>query len=264
MRQVLYRSADGTEVPMYLIMAGNSQGPRPAILTAYGGFGASAAPSYSPSLTAWVQAGGIYAIAQVRGGGERGPAWHAAGRAMNKPNAFADFAAAARWLCTEGHTTPRQLAIKGASHSGLMVAAAITRNPYQYAAAVCSDALTDMTRYPHLGLGTWWTDEFGDPDNPAHLPTLLAYSPYHNTHPGTCYPAVLLTSPRHDTRVGAAHTRKLTAALQHATTPHHPVLLRTEHDIGHGPRAVSRLINLQADTLAFCATHTGLTPLQPD
>ncbi|MEU9480448.1 prolyl oligopeptidase family serine peptidase [Streptomyces sp. NPDC048191] len=262
--QVAYTTDQGIEVPMHLILPpGHEHGPRPTMLTAYGGFGGSASPGYSPTITAWVRAGGIYAIAGVRGGGEKGAAWHAAGRGMNKPNTFTDFDAAARWLCTQGLTTPAQLAIRGASHSGLVVATAITRNPHQYAAAVCSDALTDMIRYPHLGIGTWWTDEFGNPDNPRHLPTLLSYSPYHNTNPNTSYPAVLLTSPRHDPRVGAAHTRKLTAALQHATTSH-PVLLRTEHDTGHGPRAATRLIDRQADALAFCATHTHLTPPNTD
>ncbi|MFE2879050.1 prolyl oligopeptidase family serine peptidase [Streptomyces roseus] len=258
-RQLSYPSLDGTDVPMYLVLPpGPVEGPRPTILTAYGGFGATAAATYSPSLMAWVNAGGIYAIAGVRGGGEMGSDWHAAGRGPNKPNAFADFSAAARWLHTQGWTTPSQLAIRGSSHSGLMVAAALTRDPRQYAAAVCSDALTDMVRYPRFGLGAWWLEEFGDPEDPQVLQRLLSYSPYHNVQPGTTYPAVLLTSARHDPRVGAAHIRKFTAALQHATTSRGPVLLRTENDVGHGPRAASRLVDLQADALAFCAAYTGL------
>ncbi|MFF4369433.1 prolyl oligopeptidase family serine peptidase [Streptomyces sp. NPDC001594] len=213
-RQVTYASGDGTEVPMYLILPpGAEQGPRPTILHAYGGFGASAAPGYGTSLMAWVRAGGIYAIAGVRGGGEKGAAWHAAGSGANKPNAFTDFSAAARWLTGQGWTTPSQLAIRGASHSGLTVAAALTRDPSQYAAAVCSDALTDMARYPRFGIGTWWLREFGDPDNPEDIDTLLGYSPYHNVVPGTFYPAVLVTSPRHDARVGDEHTRKKSGSL---------------------------------------------------
>ncbi|GAA3593962.1 prolyl oligopeptidase family protein [Streptomyces osmaniensis] len=258
-RQVTCASDDGTEIPMYLILpTGVREGPRPMILTAYGGFGVSAAPNYSPSLLAWVKAGGIYAITGIRGGGEKGADWHAAGSGRNKPNAFTDFSAAARWLTAKGWTTTQQLAIRGSSHSGLTVATAITTDPAQYAAAVCSDALTDMIRYPRFGLGTWWIKEFGNPDNPEDLDTLLSYSPYHKVVPGTTYPAVLLTSPRHDPRVGEAHIRKFTAALQHATASAAPVLLRTEDGVGHGPRATSLLIELQSDTLAFCAAYTGL------
>lgn len=258
--QMGYTSDDGTEIPLYLIVpAGCTHGPRPTILTAYGGFGATIYPTYSPSLLAWVRAGGIYAIAGVRGGGEYGSAWHAAGRHHNKPTAFADFSAAARWLHAQGWTTPLQLAVRGASHSGLTAAVALTKDPHLYAAVVCSDALTDMIRYPHLGIGSWWINEFGDPDSPADRNTLLSYSPYHNVRAGTAYPAVLVTSARHDDRVGAAHSRKLTAALQHATAATKPILLRTENHVGHDDRATSRLIDLHADILAFCATHTGLT-----
>lgn len=260
--QVTYPSPDGTQVRMYLIVPPSCQaGPRPTILTAYGGFGASSLPAYSPTILAWVRAGGIYAIAGVRGGGEQGTAWHAAGSGPNKPNAFADFIAAARWLIDHGWTTPHQLAIKGASHSGLIVAAAITQRPDLFAAAVCSDAITDMIRYPHFGLGRSWLEEFGDPGDPAQLDVLLGYSPYHNVRPGTAYPAVLLTCPRVDPRVDSMHTRKMTAALQHATTSGKPILLRCEEGVGHGPRAASRWAALQADALAFCAAHTGLGPI---
>ncbi|GAA3386831.1 prolyl oligopeptidase family serine peptidase [Streptomyces roseoviridis] len=260
-RQLTYRSEDGTPVRLYLIEPPEpATGPRPTILTAYGGFGALAAPAYSPTILAWVRAGGVYAVAQVRGGGERGTGWHAAGSGTNKPNCFADFAAAARHLIDQGITTPDRLAIKGASHSGLVVAAAITRDPDLYSAAVCSDALTDMVRYPHLGMGPMWAPEFGTADNPEHLTVLLGYSPYHQLRTGTHYPAVLLTSPRLDPRVGAAHMRKFTAALQHASASDQPILLRTEADVGHGYRTAARWADLAADTLAFCATHTGLTP----
>ncbi|MBV9029294.1 MAG: S9 family peptidase [Pseudonocardiales bacterium] len=146
-----------------------------------------------------------------------------------------------------------------------MAAVAVTRNPELYAAAVCSGALTDMIRYLRFDLGQWWRNEFGDPEDPTQLDTLLSYSPYHRVTPGTAYPAVLLTSARHDPHVGAAHTRKFTAALQHATSSDDPIVLRTEDGVGHGPRAASRTINAEADALAFCATHTGLDhkPLQP-
>jgi prolyl oligopeptidase len=120
-----------------------------------------------------------------------------------------------------------------------------------------------MIRYPHFGLGPWWINEFGDPNNRAQLDTLLSYSPYHRVTPGTAYPAILVASARHDQRVGAAHSRKFTASLQHATTSGKPILLRTEDAVGHGPRALSRWLDLEADTLAFCAHHTGLNPSRP-
>ncbi|MBX9387392.1 prolyl oligopeptidase family serine peptidase [Streptomonospora nanhaiensis] len=261
-RQVDYTAGDGTRVGMHLVFAGDpADGPRPTLLTTYGGFGASSVPGYSPTILAWVRAGGVYAVAGVRGGGEGGTAWHAAGSGANKPTAIADFLAAAEWLVAQGWTAPDRLAVKGASHSGLMAAAAITARPDLFAAAVVSDALTDMVRYPGFGLGRMWCEEFGTADDPDQLDTLLSYSPYHRVRRGAGYPAVLLTCPRTDARVDSMHTRKLTAALQDAaadTPGARPVLLRCESDVGHGMRSASRWIGLQADVLAFCAAHTGL------
>ncbi|MDF5751626.1 prolyl oligopeptidase family serine peptidase [Spongiactinospora sp. TRM90649] len=260
-RQVTYGSKDGTRVRMHLIHPAGVEAPMPVLLTAYGGFGVSTPPAYSPSVTAWVGAGGGYAVACVRGGGERGTAWHAAGSGVNKPNAIDDFVAAAEWLIEGGWTTPRQLAIRGTSHSGLMVAAALTRRPELYAAAVCSDAVTDMVRYHRFGLGPMWAAEFGTADDPAQLDVLLGYSPYHRVRPGADYPAVLLTCPRTDPRVDSLHTRKLAAALQAAAGSRgRPVVLRCEADVGHGPRSRAKWLDLQTDVLAFCAAHTGLTP----
>lgn len=258
-RQLSYTSGDGVRVRMHLIgVPGESNGPRPTILTAYGGFGASSPPGYSPTILSWVRAGGLYAIANVRGGGEEGTDWHAAGRGRNKPNAIADFTAAAQWLVEQGWTSPDQLAIKGASHSGFLVAAAVTQRPALYAAAVCSDSVTDMVRYQHFGLGQLWTEEFGTSDDPAQLDTLLSYSPYHQVRDGVDYPAVLLTCAKTDPRVDALHTRKMTAALQHANGGTSPVLLRCEDGVGHGVRSASRWAGLQTDILAFCAKHTGM------
>ncbi|QFG26372.1 prolyl oligopeptidase family protein [Actinomadura sp. WMMB 499] len=257
-RRLTYASADGTRVRMHLIAPPGGSGPRPLVLSAYGGFGASTPPAYSPAVAAWVEAGGAYAVASVRGGGEEGTGWHAAGRGRNKPNAVDDFTAAARALIDGGHTSPDRLAIRGASHSGLLVAAAVTRRPELYAAAVISDAVTDMVRYHRFGVGRLWTEEFGTADDPEHFAVLLGYSPYHRVRPGTGYPAVLLTCPRHDPRVDSMHTRKMTAALQHATASSRPVLLRCESGVGHGERSLSRWLGLQTDVLAFCAAHTGL------
>lgn len=260
--EVVYASHDDTRVRMRVVVPPTGEGPYPTLLTAYGGFGASTPPAYSPSITAWVRAGGAYAIASVRGGGEQGTAWHEAGRGRNKPNAVADFVSAARWLVDQGWTTPARLAIRGGSHSGLLVAAALTSSPESYAAAVVSDAVTDMLRYHRFGLGHLWTEEFGTAADPEEFATLLGYSPYHRVRTATAYPAVLLTCPRVDPRVDSLHARKLTAALQHASPPdpRRPVLLRCESDVGHGQRSLSRSLDLQADVLAFCAAHTGLRP----
>ncbi|MBE1535706.1 prolyl oligopeptidase family serine peptidase [Actinomadura algeriensis] len=257
-RRLTYASADGTPVRMHLIARPGGDGPRPLLLSAYGGFGASTPPAYSPAVAAWVEAGGVYAVASVRGGGEEGTAWHAAGRGRNKPNAVDDFTAAARTLIDGGHTAPDRLAIRGSSHSGFLVAAAVTRHPELYAAAVISDAVTDMVRYHRFGIGRLWTEEFGTADDPEQLAVLLGYSPYHRVRPGTGYPAVLLTCPRTDPRVDSMHTRKMTAALQHATASSRPVLLRCESGVGHGGRSLARWLGLQTDVLAFCAARTGL------
>ncbi|WP_262403575.1 prolyl oligopeptidase family serine peptidase [Actinomadura sp. CNU-125] len=257
-RRLTFASADGTPVAMHLIAPPDGHGPRPTLLTAYGGFGASARPAYSPAIAAWVEAGGNYAVASVRGGGEGGTAWHAAGSGRNKPNAVDDFTAAARALIDGGHTARDRLAIRGSSHSGFLVAAAVTREPDLYAAAVVSSAVTDMVRYHRFGIGRLWTEEFGTADDPEELAVLLGYSPYHRVRPGTAYPSVLLTCPQIDPRVDSMHTRKMAAALQHATASSRPVLLRCESGVGHGERSLSRWLGLQTDVLAFCAAHTGL------
>ncbi|NDU72265.1 prolyl oligopeptidase family serine peptidase [Actinomadura sp. DSM 109109] len=261
--EVDYPSRDRTPVRMRIIAPPGADGPRPLILVGYGGFGTTVPPAFAPTLTAWVRAGGVYAVASLRGGGEKGRQWHAAGSGANKPAAIADFIAAAEWLVEHGWTTPGRLAIRGNSHSGLMVAAALTRRPDLYAAAVCSDALTDMVRYHRAGMGHLWAGEFGTADDPDELDTLLGYSPYHRVRRGTHYPAVLLTCPAVDPRVDSLHTRKMTAALQEATASTAPVLLRCEDGVGHGPRALDRWLDLQADALAFCAHHTGLAVGSP-
>jgi prolyl oligopeptidase len=223
-------------------------------------------PAYSASTLAWVEAGGVYAIASLRGGGEEGEAWHRAGMREHKNRVFEDFRAAADALVAGGWTTPGQLAISGGSNGGLLVGAAVTKWPELYAAAVCSAPLLDMVRYERFGLGETWNDEYGTAADPAQLAWLLSYSPYHHVREGTSYPAVLFSVFDSDTRVDPMHARKMCAALQHATTaspdgppgPGRPVLLRRESSAGHGARAVSRSVAVAADTLAFAACHTGL------
>jgi prolyl oligopeptidase len=259
-RQVTYSSADGTPVRM-LIMSGDAAGPagpRPTILYGYGGFDISLTPAYSPTILAWVAAGGVYAIASLRGGGEEGEEWHRAGMLEHKQNVFDDFRCAARFLISEGWTTPGQLAISGGSNGGLLVGAALTQEPSLYAAVICAAPLLDMVRYERFGLGQTWNVEFGSASDPSELAWLLAYSPYHHVVPGTLYPAVLFTVFTNDTRVDPVHAYKMCAALQYATASGLPVLLRAEAQVGHGARAVSRTAELSGDTLAFAARYTGL------
>ncbi len=208
-----------------------------------------------------MEAGGVYAVAGLRGGGEEGEDWHRAGMLATKQNVFDDFHAAAEFLVAEGWTTPEQLSISGGSNGGLLVGAAVTQRPDLFAAAVCSAPLLDMVRYELFGLGATWASEYGTASDPEQLGWLLGYSPYHHVHEGTRYPATLFTVFDGDTRVDPLHARKLAAALQHATSAaldEAPVLLRREADVGHGGRAVSRSIELTCDTLAFAAHHTGL------
>ena len=269
-RQVSYASADGTTVRMVVISADGGQadgqdgrpaGPRPAILYGYGGFSISLTPAYSAAILAWVQAGGVYAIAGLRGGGEEGEDWHRAGMRAAKQNVFDDFRAAADALIAGGWTTSAQLAISGGSNGGLLVGAALTQWPWLYAAVMCSAPLLDMIRYEKFGLGETWNDEYGTVADPEEAGWLLAYSPYHHVREGTAYPATLFTVFEGDSRVDPLHARKMCAAVQHATSApfaERPVLLRSERDVGHGARAISRSVSLSAETLAFAGWHTGL------
>jgi prolyl oligopeptidase len=260
-QQVSYSSADGTLVRMLVISSpSDARTPRPTILYGYGGFDISLTPAYSPNVLAWVAAGGVYAVANLRGGSEEGEEWHRAGMLDRKQCVFDDFHAAAETLIRDGWTTPEQLAISGGSNGGLLVGAALTQRPELYAAVICSAPLLDMVRYERFGLGQTWNVEYGTASDPEQLGWLLSYSPYHHVVPGTAYPAVLFTVFTNDTRVDPVHAYKMCAALQYATSsgPGRPVLLRAEGQVGHGARAVSRSASLSGDTLAFAARYTGL------
>jgi prolyl oligopeptidase len=255
--QVVYRSKDGTEVHM-LVVSREGSGPRPTILYGYGGFGISMTPGFSASTLAWVEAGGVYAIAQLRGGGEEGERWHRAGMLGNKQNVFDDLHAAAEHLIETGVTTSDRLAISGGSNGGLLVGAALTQRPDLYAAVVCSAPLLDMIRYEKFGLGATWNVEYGSADVPEEFGWLWGYSPYHRVREGVSYPATLFAVFASDTRVHPLHAWKMAAALQHAQAGDRPILLRNETEVGHGARAVSKSVELAADQLAFLARHTGL------
>jgi prolyl oligopeptidase len=257
-RQVTYTSADGTEVRMLIMAPPGAEGPLPCVLYGYGGFNVPLTPGYSPGVLTWVEAGGVYAIANLRGGSEEGEEWHRAGMLDAKQNVFDDFIAAAETLIDDGWTTPAQLAISGGSNGGLLVGATLTQRPELFSAVVCSAPLLDMVRYERFGLGETWNVEYGSVEEAEQFGWLYAYSPYHHVSSGVDYPSVLFTVFDSDTRVDPLHARKMCAALQHATSGDRPILLRCEYEVGHGARAVSRSVDLVVDTMSFMAARTGL------
>lgn len=258
-RQESYRSADGETVRVFVIApTPEPDRPRPTVLYGYGGFGISLGPAYSANALAWVEAGGVYAIANLRGGAEEGEQWHRAGMRGQKQRVFDDFHAAAEHLIARGWSAPDGIAASGGSNGGLLVGAALTQRPDLYAAVACSMPLLDMVRYERFGLGRLWSDEYGRADVPEELDWLLGYSPYHHVREGVDYPAVLFTVFDGDGRVDPLHARKMCAALQHATAGPRPILLRAEAEVGHAARSVTRTVELGVDTLSFLARWTGL------
>ena len=258
-QQVTYQSADGTEVRMFVISpTAEPDRPRPTILYGYGGFAVPLTPGYSAAILAWVEAGGVWAVANLRGGSEEGEDWHRAGMLANKQNVYDDFHAAAQWLADEGWCTAETLGIYGGSNGGLLVGAAMTQRPELFNAVVCVAPLLDMLRYTTSELGPTWTVEYGDPEDPTQFGWLHAYSPYHRVTDGTDYPATMFAVFDNDTRTDPMHGRKMCAAVQHATGGTRPILLRTEGDVGHGARSLSKSVEETADTLAFFARWTGM------
>ena len=267
-RHEFYTATDGTAVGMFVIaptscMDGPDH-PRATILTGYGGFGVSMLPRFHPEVVAWVQAGGVFAIACLRGGGEQGLDWHRAGMREHKQRAFDDFHDAARWLVDDGWTSPQQLGILGASNAGLLVGAALTQRPDLFGAAVCVAPLLDMARYERFGLGPSWREEYGSASDPEELDWLLSYSPYHRVTSETDCPATMFIVFEADTRVHPMHARKMCAALQDANAASTPILYHPIPAAGHGARAASRDAVIAADTLAFLAHHTGLEAMADD
>ncbi|HEX4728606.1 MAG TPA: prolyl oligopeptidase family serine peptidase [Jatrophihabitans sp.] len=257
-----YRSADGTPVRLILLQPAEAERrPLPTILQGYGAFGESQLADYYAAALAWVGCGGAFALAAVRGGGEQGQDWHLAGARDNKQHSIDDFLAAAEYLIGEGITEPGRLGAFGQSAGGLLVAAAMAQRPHQFAAVAVTAGLYDMARYELFGMGGHWAEEFGSRDEPAELDWLLGYSPYHRLSPDAQYPAVLLTAFEQDTRVDPLHSRKLCAALQHATgqpLTSRPVLLNYQSGAGHGDRDRESGLNYFADVLAFFARYLQL------
>jgi len=260
--QVFYPSKDGTKIPMFLVHRSDApkDGSTPFLLYGYGGFDDNETPDFSARLYPWLEAGGGYALANLRGGGEYGEEWHKAGALGNKQNVFDDFVAAGEYLVKAGWTRPERLAIQGGSNGGLLVGAVLTQRPDLFKAVICEVPLLDMIRYQRFGNGPGWVAEYGSADNEADFRWLYAYSPYHHVKAGTAYPAVLLRSSGSDDRVDPLHARKMTAALQAATTGG-PVLLRIEAHAGHGGAGVvSSAVGEYVDYYAFLFDELGMKP----
>ncbi len=259
--QVFYRSKDGTRVPMFLThrRGMTRDGSHPTYLYGYGGFNISLTPAFSASILVWLELGGVYAVPNLRGGGEYGEEWHQAGMHEKKQNVFDDFIAAAEYLVAQRYTTPARLAIGGGSNGGLLVGAAITQRPELFAAALPAVGVMDMLRFHKFTIGWAWVTEYGSADSVAQFPALYAYSPLHHIKPGTAYPATLVTTADHDDRVVPGHSFKFTAALQAAQAGPHPVLIEIETKAGHGAgKPISKLIEEQADRWAFLVKILGM------
>ncbi len=259
--QVSYPSADGTSVSMFIVApAGYARdGTHPVYLTGYGGFNISMMPSFSRSMLLWLEAGGIVAIPNIRGGGEYGETWHRDGMLAKKQNSFDDFIAGAEYLVREAYTSPASLAVAGGSNGGLLMGAVLTQRPDLFRAALIQVPLLDMLRYHLFLIARLWIPEYGSPDIPEEFAWLEAYSPYQKIRDGVPYPAVLLATAESDTRVHPMHARKMAARLQAATTSDHPILLRLETQAGHGAgKPVSKLVDELTDTWTFVFAELGV------
>ncbi len=265
-KQVFYTSKDGTRVPMLITSKkGLAQdGQNPTLLYGYGGFNISITPGFSPSWVVWMEMGGVFAVPNLRGGGEYGEAWHQAGTHEHKQNVFDDFIAAAEWLIANKYTSRAKLAIHGRSNGGLLIGAAITQRPDLFAAALPAVGVMDMLRFNKFTIGWAWVDDYGSPDNPSDYKALRAYSPLHNIKAGTPYPATLVTTADHDDRVVPAHSFKFTAALQAAQGGPAPILIRIDTRAGHGAgKPTTKKIEEIADQWAFLADRLKLdTPAE--
>jgi len=263
--QVFYQSKDGTFVPMFLVHQKGIRldGNNPTLLYGYGGFNNSLTPSFSTGRLFWLEQGGIYAVANLRGGGEFGEEWHKAGILERKQNVFDDFIAAGEYLISSGYTQPSRLAIQGGSNGGLLTAACALQRPELYGAVLSQVPVIDMLRYHRFTIGAYWKPDYGDPENPSQFKALYAYSPAHNVKPGVKYPSMLITTADTDTRVHPMHAKKFAAAVQTANKSDQPILLRVETKAGHGAgKPTSKVIEEQADLYAFVLDRLGmaLTP----
>jgi prolyl oligopeptidase len=261
-KQVFYPSKDGTKIPMFIVHKKGldlKAGGAPTLLYGYGGFNISSTPSYSPTRMAWLQSGGVFALANLRGGGEYGKPWHDAGRLQNKQNVFDDFIAAGEWLIANGYSAKGKLAVEGRSNGGLLVGAVVNQRPDLFAAGHAAVGVMDMLRFDRFTAGRYWVDDYGYPSKEADFKTQLAYSPYHNIRSGVEYPAVIVSTADTDDRVVPGHSFKYTAALQAADTGSKPKIIRIETRAGHGTgKPTDKIIDEYSDIYAFLAKWTGL------
>lgn len=261
-KQVFYHSKDGTKVPMFIVHKKGLKldGSNPTLLYGYGGFNINMTPGFSVSRAVWLEMGGVFAMPNLRGGGEYGREWHQAGIKLGKQNVFDDFIAAAEWLITNKYTTSAKLAIQGGSNGGLLVGACMTQRPELYGAALPAVGVLDMLRFEKFTIGWAWKSDYGSVENPAEFNALLKYSPYHNLKPGTRYPATLVLTSDHDDRVVPAHSFKFAARLQECQAKDGPpVLIRIETSAGHGAgTALNKTIEKTADEWAFLVKELGM------
>ena len=262
--QVFYQSKDGTTVPMFITHRQDltPNGDTPTLLYGYGGFNISLPPAYNPTRLAWLEQGGIYAQANLRGGTEYGESWHQAGMLVNKQNVFDDFIAAAEWLIDNSYTRPARLAIEGRSNGGLLVAACMLQRPDLFGAVHCGVPVIDMLRYHKFTAGRYWIGEYGNAEaEPDHFDFMYEYSPLHNVQEGISYPPLIITTADTDDRVVPAHAKKFAATLQAADSGQNPLLLRVEMKAGHGlGKPTSKLIEQAADVYSFLWTILTTNP----
>ncbi len=259
--QIFFASKDGAQVPMFLVHRKDLalDGSNPTILYGYGGFNISLNPSFSPAILPWLEQGGVYAVANLRGGGEYGEEWHKQGMLAVKQNVFDDFIAAAEYLIAEGYTNPNRLAVYGGSNGGTLVGAVINQRPELFGAAIPAVGVMDMLRFQLFTIGWAWVSDYGSSDDPEMFPVLHAYSPYHNLRPGVEYPAVMVTTADHDDRVVPGHSFKYAARLQACQAGNLPALIRIQTKSGHGAgKPTAMIIEETADRYAFLARALGL------
>jgi prolyl oligopeptidase len=258
--QAFFPSKDGTPIPMFIVKRRDlPKGPAPTLLYGYGGFNVSLTPSFSATRVAWLEQGGVLAVANLRGGGEYGKDWHDAGRLARKQNVFDDFIAAGEYLVAKGVTSKNKLAIQGGSNGGLLVGAVVNQRPDLFAAALPAVGVMDMLRFDQFTAGRYWVDDYGNPSVEADWRLLRSYSPYHNIKSGADYPAVLVTTADTDDRVVPGHSFKYTAALQAAKVGDRPHIIRIETRAGHGSgKPTDKIIETAADEWAFVAKWTGM------
>jgi len=260
-KQVWYSSKDGTKIPMFIVHRKGLKldGDRPVLMTAYGGFNASMTPSFSAIAAWWTEHGGVFALPNLRGGGEFGENWHRAGMFEKKQNVFDDFIAAAEWLIQNKYTKTAKLAIEGGSNGGLLMGAMMTQRPDLFGAIVCAAPLLDMLRFHKMSVGAWWAAEYGSADDPAQFAYLLKYSPYQNVRKDVKYPPIMFVTGDADTRVDPAHARKMTALMQADSASGNPIILRYDTKGGHsGIGSVDKVIEQQVDMMSFIADRLGV------